>query len=163
MRCHIYFLQYEYDAVRFLDALSELRAIVWTGSALKSPLELKDEIKNQMSSFFCRYTIIPQAEMDTLRLNGSDTSLDMIGIEFLVCCKRNALSRTYEEGRIYYKEDENNKCSEQMLLLYKQLKKFISTNYSFSKKTGIYIAPHFKQKYEENYLHATQLGRPITL
>lgn len=52
MRCHIYFLQDEYDAIRFLDALSELHAIVWTGSALKSPLELKDEIKNQMSSFF---------------------------------------------------------------------------------------------------------------
>lgn len=101
--------------------------------------------------------------MDTHRLNGSDASVDMMGIEFLVCCKRNALSRTYEEGRIYYKEDENNKCSEQMLLLYKQLKKFISTNYSFSKKAGIYVAPHFKQKYEENYLHATQLGRPITL
>ena len=163
MSHQIYFLQNEDDAVTFLDILSKLDAIVWTGNALKLPSELKDEINNQMSSFFCKYTIIPQIVMDVLRLNDIDSSLDMIGIEFLICCKRNALSRTYEVGRIYYKENENIGCNDQMLLLYRQLKKFISENYLFSKNARIYIAPHFKQKYGENYFEATQLGRPIKL
>lgn len=59
MSYHIYFLQDEDDAVRFLDALLELDAIIWTGNAFKLPSELKDEIKNQMSSYLCKYTIIP--------------------------------------------------------------------------------------------------------
>ena len=163
MSYQIYFLQDEDDAVRFLDALSELNAVVWTGKAFKLPSELKDEIKNQMSSYFCRYTIIPQTGMDILRINDSEVSVDVIGVEFLICCKRNALSRTYEAGRIYYKENEYNGCNEQMLLLYKQLKKFMRKNYSFSKKARIYVAPHFKQKYGENFFQATQLGRPIML
>ena len=163
MSYQIYFLQDEYDTLMFLEVLSELKAMVWTGSVFKLPLELKDEIKNQMSSYFCKYTIIPQTGMDILQINDREASVDMIGIEFLICCKRNALSRTYEVGRIYYKENEYNSCNEQMLLLYRQLKKFMSKNYSFSKNARIYVAPHFKQKYGENYLQATQLGRPITL
>ena len=163
MSYQVYFLQNEDDAVRFLDALSELNAIVWTGNAFKLPSELKDDIKNQMSSFLCKYTIIPQTGMDILRLNDRAASVDRIGIEFLACCKKNALSRTYEVGRICYEENEDNNCNEQMLLLYQQLKKFMSKNYSFSQNARIYVAPHFKQKYGENYLQATQLGRPITL
>ena len=163
MSYQIYFLQDENDAVKFLDAISELNAIVWTGTSFKFPLELKDEIKNQMSSYYCKYTIIPQTEMDILQINDREASMDVIGIEFLICCKRNALSRTYEAGRIYYKENENNGCNEQMLFLYGQLKKFVSKNYFFSKNARVYVAPHFKQKYEENCLQATQLGRPIML
>lgn len=163
MSYQIYFLQNEDDAVSFLDALSELNAIVWTGNAFKLPSELKDDIKKQMASFICKYTIIPQTGMSILRLNEVESSVDMIGIEFLACCKRNALSRTYEAGRIYYKANEANSCNEQILLLYRQLKKFISKNYYFSKNARIYVAPHFKQKYGEKYLQATQLGRPITL
>lgn len=162
MSYQVYFLQDEDDAVRFLDALSELNAVVWTGNALKLPSELKDEIKNQMSSYFCKYTIIPQTGIGNFRANDGEASLDAIGIEFLLCCKRNALSRTYEVGRIYYKENENNGCYEQMLL-FRQLKKFMSNNYSFSKKARIYIAPFFNQKYGENFYMATQLGRPIML
>ena len=163
MSYHIYFLQDEDDAVRFLDALLELDAIIWTGNAFKLPSELKDEIKNQMSSYLCKYTIIPQTAMDIFQINDRKAPVDVVGIEFLICCKRNALSRTYEVGRIYYKENKYNGCNEQMLLLYRQLKKFMSKNYSFSKNAKIYVAPHFKQKYGEKYLQATQLGRPITL
>lgn len=163
MSYQIYFLQDEDDAVRFLDALSELNAVVWTGNTLKLPSELKDEIKNQMSSYFCKYTIIPQTGMGIFRVNDREASADMVGVEFLLCCKRNALSRTYEAGRIYYKENDNDGCNEQMLLLYRQLKKFMSNNYSFSKKARIYIAPSFNQKYEENFFKAMQLGRPIIL
>lgn len=163
MSYHIYFLQDEDDAVRFLDALLELDAIIWTGNAFKLPSELKDEIKNQMSSYLCKYTIIPQTGMDIFQINDRKAPVDVVGIEFLICCKRNALSRTYEVGRIYYKENKYNGCNEQMLLLYRQLKKFMSKNYSFSKNARIYVAPHFKQKYREKYLQATQLGRPITL
>lgn len=163
MSYQIYFLQDEDDAVRFLDALSELNAIIWTGSSFKLPSELKDEIKNQMTSYLCKYTIIPQTVMDVFRINDREASVDAIGIEFLICCKRKALSRTYEAGRIYYKENDNNGCNGQMLLLYRQLKKFMSKNYSFSKKARIYVAPHFNQKYGENFFQATQLGRPIIL
>lgn len=163
MSYQIYFLQHEDDAVRFLETLSELDAIVWTGNAFKLPSELKDEIKKQMSSFLCKYTIIPQTGMDILRLNDKEASADRIGIEFLICCKGNVLSRTYEVGRIYYNENQDNSCNEQVLLLYRQLKKFMCKNYSFSKNARIYVAPHFKQKYGKNYLQATQLGCPITL
>lgn len=163
MSYHIYLLQDEDDVVRFLNALAEINAIIWTGKTFKLPLELKDEIKNQMSSSFCKYTIIPQTGIDVLRINDSTVSVDATGVEYLICCKRNALSRTYEVGRIYYRENENNGCNEQMLLLFGQLKKFVRKNYSFSKKTGIYVAPCFKQKYEENFFQATQLGRPIML
>ena len=162
MSHQIYFLQDEDDAVRFLDALSELNAIVWTKNAFKSPSELKDEIKNQIASYLCKYTIIPQSGMDILRTSDTEASLDVIGIEFLICCKRNVLSRTYEVGRIYYKENKNSGCDE-LVLLYRHLKKFICQNYSFSKKARVYVAPHFKQKYEENFFQATQLGRPIIL
>ena len=92
MSYQIYFLQDEDDAVRFLDALSELNAIIWTGSAFKLPSELKDEIKNQMTSYLCKYTIIPQTVMDVFRINDREASVDAIGIEFLICCKRNALN-----------------------------------------------------------------------
>lgn len=163
MGYHVYLLQAEDDVIRFLNALAEVSAIIWTGKTFKSPLDLKDEIKNQMSSSFCRYTIIPQACIDALPSNDCTVSLDTIGIEYLICCKQNALSRTYEAGRIYYRENENNSCNEQMLLLFGQLKKFVRKNYFFSKKAGIYVAPCFKQKYEKNYLQATQLGRPIVL
>lgn len=163
MSYHFYFLQDEDDAVKFLDVLSELSAIVWTGNSFKLPSELKDEIKRQISSCFCKYTIIPQSGMDIHRLIDRDASLDMIGIEFLVCCKRNPLSRTYEVGRMYYKESANNSCNKQVLSLFCQLKKYMSKNYFFSKNARIYVAPSFKQKYGDNYLQATQLGRLISL
>lgn len=163
MSYQIYFLQDEDDAFKFLEVLSELNVIVWTGNAFKLPLELKDDIKNQISSYFRKYIIIPQTGMDILQLNNRETSMDMMGIEYLICCKGNALSRTYDLGRIYYKENEHNGCNEQTVLLYQQLKKFMRKNYSYSKNAKTYIAPHFKQKYEENYLQATQLGRPIML
>ena len=163
MSYYVYFLQDEDDAVKFLDALSEFNAIVWTGSAIKLPSELKNEIKNQISSCFCKYTIIPQTGMGNLQLSDREESVDMIGIEFLVCCKRNPLSRTYEMGRMYYKENINNSCNEQVVVLFCQLKKFMSENYSFSKNAKLYVAPSFKKKYGDNYLQATQLGRQITL
>lgn len=163
MSFQIYFLQDEFDAARFLDTLSELHAMVWTGTAVKSPSELTDDIKRQMSSHHCKYTIIPQTALNILQLNDGEAHMDSIGIEFLLCCKGNALSRTYEVGRFYYKQNENRNCNEQTLLLYGQLKKFVIKNYSFSRKAKIYIAPHFNQKYSENHLQATHLGRPITL
>lgn len=163
MSYQIYFLQDEDDAVQFLDKLSELHAIVWTGNAFRLPAELKNNMKDRMSSLVCKYTIVPQTEMDILRSNDKEVSADIIGIEFLACCKKNALSRTYEVGRLYYKGNEDNSYNEQMMTLYGELKKFIRKNYSFSQSARVYIAPHFKQRYEDNYLVATQLGRPLTL
>ena len=163
MSYQIYFLQNEEDAVQFLDHLSKLNAYIWTGNTIISPNELKCDIVKQMSSFMCQYVIVPYLYKNAIQVNRKMQSEDVGGIEFLICCKKSQLSRTYEVGRIYYANCNNHSKDEQMLILYNKIKSYIRKNYNYNKNLGIYIAPQFKQKYDEKILYATQLGRSITL
>ena len=158
MGYQVYFLQSENDAIQFLDLLVGLNAVIWTGNTLKLPIDLQGEIVNQMASYMCKYIILPPSASQSMDVNGPP---GLLGIEFLICCKKNPLSRTFETGRLYYNANANNPHNAQTLALYRKLKEYIKTNYSYSRNSGVYFAPLFKQKFEAKYYFATQLGRPV--
>lgn len=161
MSVQIYFMQNEEDAIQFLDYLSSLNVVIWAGGTLKFPSEVKEDIIIQISSSMCQYTLIPKACVSFGQLSDGRMCETKTGIEFLICCKKNNASRTYEVGRLYYKSDESNPHNALILSLYKKLYAYVRKSYFYSKNSKIYFAPHFKQKYDANYLVPSQLGRPI--
>lgn len=158
----IYFLQSEEDAVQFFDYLETLGVVIWTGKDLKSPEEIKGDVYAYVSLPFSRFILVPQEALAFVQSSGDLKCTAFPGIEFLLCCKKNPASRTYEVGRLYCTANCNSSYYLQLFELYRLLRAFIKRNYSYSSKQQIYFAPVFKQKYEAHYFFATQLGMPIT-
>lgn len=157
----IYFLQSEEDAVHFWDYLETLSVLVWTGYDIKSPKEVKGDICSQIALPFAKFVLIPQESFSFVQSCIDLKCTEVPGVEFVLCCKKNPLSRTYEVGRLYCSANCNSSHYLQLCELYRMLRAFIKRNYSYNAKQQIYFAPVFKQKFDANYFFATQLGTPI--
>lgn len=82
-------------------------------------------------------------------------------IEFAVCSSKNALSRTYEVGRLYLTQTDMGLYTGECLRLYESLSRYIRKTYRYEKVALGYFAPDFWEKYQSNYYCAVRAGVPV--
>ncbi len=160
MSHQVYFLQSEEDLIQFLDYLEMLKSVIWTGKRIVPPNEVKHDIDLLVSSPLSKVILIPDSVLSSVKLREKEELKKVNGIEMLLCCKNNSLSRTYEVGRLYCAVN-NDFCHSQLVEFYCTLKAFIIKNYYYSTNARVYFAPMFKRKYDAHYYFATQMGIPI--
>lgn len=163
MSYQIYLYQKEEDAEQFLDYLSTLDVVIWSQNEFKTPMQIKDKLAEITASFMTTCIVIPTENMCYLPAEINVITVGEIGMEFLMCCRGNALSKAYDVGRIYYRSRECSPCNEAVIATYKKLKRFIRRNYKYKKGgIGVYIGPHFERAYQENKLCATWARKSYT-
>ena len=136
MSRQISFFHAEPDAVRFLQEIDRRGGTFWIGNAAVPPLSMIEAVQDKMSTHLCKFRIVPAGLAAACSASMPEAAI----IEFCNCCRGNAMSRTYEVGRL---------C--------------LVPAYHYEPKAGAYFSPAFWEKLRTNYYHAARAGRPVFL
>lgn len=158
MSRQIYFFHSESDVMEFIRAVDTHGGkILVDNSPVPVPIA-EDMIIKRMQSYSCKFYIIP-AELFS---RGICNVTEAMKIECKNCCKGNALSRTYEIGRLYITKSDDGTYVKESVCLYESLKRYIKSNYQYLREKAIYFGPDFGEKYRTHSYYALYAGRPIT-
>ena len=97
MSRQISFFHAEPDAVRFLQEIDRRGGTFWIGNAAVPPLSMIEAVQDKMSTHLCKFRIVPAGLAAACSASMPEAAI----IEFCNCCRGNAMSRTYEVGRLY--------------------------------------------------------------
>ena len=97
MSRQISFYHAEPDAVRFLQEIDRRGGTFWIGNAAVPPLSMIEAVQDKMSTHLCKFRIVPAGLAAACSASMPEAAI----IEFCNCCRGNAMSRTYEVGRLY--------------------------------------------------------------
>ena len=97
MSRQISFFHAEPDAVRFLQEIDRRGGTFWIGNAVVPPLSMIEAVQDKMSTHLCKFRIVPAGLAAACSASMPEAAI----IEFCNCCRGNAMSRTYEVGRLY--------------------------------------------------------------
>lgn len=161
MGSQISFLHTEEDVISFLEEIEKNDGRIIIDGKIHCPSKVNDNVLLQMSSFACKFKIVCSYQQNLEECHSDLTVAAGTAIEFLNCCKGNALSRTYEVGRLYITKNEQGIYDSKTYLLYKKLCTYIKKGYLYSNRSHTYFSPTFKHGTEQHYLYASCLGRPI--
>ena len=158
MSRQIYFFHSESDVMEFIRAVDARGGkILVDNSPTPVPLA-EDKIIKRMQSYSCKFYVIP-AE---LLSRGIRNVTEAMKIECSNCCKGNALSRTYEIGRLYLAKSDDGTYVKESVRLYESIKRYIKSSYHYLQEKGVYFGPDFGRKYRAHSYYALYAGRPIT-
>ena len=147
MSRQISFFHAEPDAVRFLQEIDRRGGTFWIGNAAVPPLSMIEAVQDKMSTHLCKFRIVPAGL-------AAACSASMPG---------NAMSRTYEVGRLYLVPACSGAYVPESAALYEALRRYLKAAYHYEPKAGAYFSPAFWEKLRTNYYHAARAGRPVFL
>ncbi len=153
----ISFVHEESAARLFLREIERLNGYLIIEGHVYLPSDIEEYLIKQMSSPVSKALIICQPQ-----LSCSDVGiLEGTAIDFHNCCKGNTLSRTYQIGRLYMVRNKQGQFDPRLCALFEKLRSYIRKNYLYSKRSGVYFEPIFKERYDANYFYATSHGIPV--
>ena len=159
MSRQISFFHAEPDAVRFLQEIDRRGGTFWIGNAAVPPLSMIEAVQDKMSTHLCKFRIVPAGLAAACSASMPEAAI----IEFCNCCRGNAMSRTYEVGRLYLVPACSGAYVPESATLYEALRRYLKAAYHYEPKAGAYFSPAFWEKLRTNYYHAARAGRPVFL
>ena len=158
MSKQLYFAHSEIDIPLFIDFIYKSGGvIVINGSVAEDGI--CDRITEQMCTGFSRFYILPN---DVSATNDAPP-MEKHMIEVLNCSRANTFSRTYDIGRLYYKNDCDHEINAKLVKVYDKLCYHMKREYIYCKKSKIYVSKDFLGKYQLGHYHTTSLGMRFSI
>ena len=139
MSRQISFFHAEPDAVRFLQEIDRRGGTFWIGNAAVPPLSMIEAVQDKMSTHLCKFRIVPAGLAAACSASMPEAAI----IEFCNCCRGNAMSRTYEVGRLYLVPACSGAYVPESAALYEALRRYLKAAYHYEPKAGAYFSPAF--------------------